>query len=41
MKTPGIDFQSSGTARIHIRSTSVGRLVADKFLDIIDPNIRL
>jgi len=33
--------QSLGTAKIHIRSTTVGRLVADKFLDIIDPNIRL
>lgn len=33
--------QSLGNARIHIRSTTVGRFLGEKALDLIDPNIRL
>lgn len=33
--------QALGTARIHIRSTTVAGWLGDKALDLIDPNIRL
>ena len=33
--------QSLGTARIHIRSTTAGRLIANKLLELINPNVWL
>jgi len=33
--------QSLGNARIRVRSTTVGRFLGEKALDLIDPNIRL
>lgn len=36
-----IHAQATGRARIHVRTTTVGHWLGEKFLDLVDPNVRL